>query len=150
MHAHAHATRAPQVVQLIERERQPPLRYVFADTPGQIEIFSWSASGQLVTELLASSRPTVVLFVADAPRCAAPQVFMSHMLQAVSILYKMRLPMVLVRWERGYMLALHTAHHCTPTIHNHSTQHSIHNAAYTTQHTTPSGAGIQQGRRGPP
>lgn len=38
-----------QVIQLVEKPRTPPLQYVFADTPGQIEIFTWSASGQLVT-----------------------------------------------------------------------------------------------------
>ena len=29
-----------------------PLRYVLLDTPGQIEIFTWSASGQIITEQL--------------------------------------------------------------------------------------------------
>eukprot|EP00882_Tetradesmus_deserticola_P010858 GHRQ01011477.1.p1 GENE.GHRQ01011477.1~~GHRQ01011477.1.p1 ORF type:complete len:380 (+),score=160.64 GHRQ01011477.1:586-1725(+) len=89
------ATRFDQVIQLVEKPRSPPLQYVFADTPGQIEIFTWSASGQLVTDLFASSFPTVVLYVVDTPRCTAPQTFMSNMLQAVSILYKTRLPMLL-------------------------------------------------------
>eukprot|EP00882_Tetradesmus_deserticola_P019480 GHRQ01020971.1.p2 GENE.GHRQ01020971.1~~GHRQ01020971.1.p2 ORF type:complete len:205 (+),score=73.89 GHRQ01020971.1:586-1200(+) len=94
------ATRFDQVIQLVEKPRSPPLQYVFADTPGQIEIFTWSASGQLVTDLFASSFPTVVLYVVDTPRCTAPQTFMSNMLQAVSILYKTRLPMLLVSWRR--------------------------------------------------
>jgi GPN-loop GTPase len=34
---------------------------VLLDTPGQIEIFTWSASGQIVTELLAGSMPTAVV-----------------------------------------------------------------------------------------
>eukprot|EP00878_Enallax_costatus_P024564 GHUV01026219.1.p1 GENE.GHUV01026219.1~~GHUV01026219.1.p1 ORF type:complete len:275 (+),score=38.74 GHUV01026219.1:298-1122(+) len=89
------ATRFDQVIQLVEKPRDPPLQFVFADTPGQIEIFTWSASGQLVTELFASSFPTVVVYVADTPRCTAPQTFMSNMLQAVSILYKTKLPMLL-------------------------------------------------------
>jgi hypothetical protein len=38
-----------QVIHLVEKPRDPPLQFVFADTPGQIEIFTWSASGQLVT-----------------------------------------------------------------------------------------------------
>jgi hypothetical protein len=46
---------------------------------------------------MASSFPTVVCYVVDTPRCAAPQTFMSNMLQAVSILYKTRLPLLLVR-----------------------------------------------------
>ena len=32
---------------------------MFIDTPGQIEVFTWSASGQIITETLASSFPTV-------------------------------------------------------------------------------------------
>lgn len=35
-------------------------------------------------------------YVVDTPRCAAPQTFMSNMLQACSILYKTRLPMLMV------------------------------------------------------
>ncbi|KAF6262177.1 hypothetical protein COO60DRAFT_1293600 [Scenedesmus sp. NREL 46B-D3] len=89
------ATRFDQVIQLVEKPRSPPLQFVFADTPGQIEIFTWSASGQLVTDLFASSFPTVVMYVIDTPRCTAPQTFMSNMLQAVSILYKTKLPMLL-------------------------------------------------------
>lgn len=46
---------------LLERPRDPPLRNVLLDTPGQIEIFTWSASGQIVTELLASSFPTAIV-----------------------------------------------------------------------------------------
>eukprot|EP00879_Flechtneria_rotunda_P007023 GHRR01007373.1.p1 GENE.GHRR01007373.1~~GHRR01007373.1.p1 ORF type:complete len:289 (+),score=101.14 GHRR01007373.1:624-1490(+) len=89
------ATRFDQVIRLIEKPRSPPLQYVVADTPGQIEIFTWSASGQLITELFASSSPTVVLYVMDTPRCTAAQTFMSNMLQAVSILYKTKLPLLL-------------------------------------------------------
>ncbi|KIY97580.1 hypothetical protein MNEG_10383 [Monoraphidium neglectum] len=83
------------VVALCEKPRDPPLQYIVADTPGQIEIFTWSASGQLVTELFASGFPTIVAYVIDTPRCAAPQTFMSNMLQAVSILYKTKLPLLL-------------------------------------------------------
>lgn len=74
---------------------EPPLEYILVDTPGQIEIFTWSASGGIITELLASSFATVVCYVVDTPRCAAPPVFMSNMLYALSILYKAKLPMLL-------------------------------------------------------
>eukprot|EP00201_Polytomella_parva_P007376 CAMPEP_0175079380 /NCGR_PEP_ID=MMETSP0052_2-20121109/24785_1 /TAXON_ID=51329 ORGANISM="Polytomella parva, Strain SAG 63-3" /NCGR_SAMPLE_ID=MMETSP0052_2 /ASSEMBLY_ACC=CAM_ASM_000194 /LENGTH=308 /DNA_ID=CAMNT_0016349693 /DNA_START=114 /DNA_END=1037 /DNA_ORIENTATION=+ len=90
------ATRFDQVMKLLEKPRTPPLDYIVVDTPGQIEIFTWSASGTIITELLASGFPTVVAYVADTPRCAHPQVFMSNMLQACSILYKTRLPLLLV------------------------------------------------------
>ena len=49
--------------------------------PHQIEIFTWSASGAIVTELFASSFPTLVAYVVDTPRVTNPQTFMSNMLQ---------------------------------------------------------------------
>lgn len=66
------------------------------DTPGQIEIFTWSASGAIITEAFASTFPTVIAYVVDTPRSESPTTFMSNMLYACSILYKTRLPMVLV------------------------------------------------------
>ena len=95
------ATRFDQVMRLCEKPRDPPLETIVVDTAGQIEIFTWSASGNIVTELFASSFPTVVLYVIDTPRCLSPQTFMSNMMQACSILYKTRLPMVLVRGPAG-------------------------------------------------
>ena len=32
-------------------------RYVIFDTPGQIEVFTWSASGSIITESLVSQQP---------------------------------------------------------------------------------------------
>lgn len=54
------------------------------DTPGQIEIFTWSASGAIITEAFASTFPTMIAYVVDTARSAAPQTFMSNMLQARS------------------------------------------------------------------
>ena len=94
--ANLFATRFDQVVSLLQaRQAAGTLGTVLVDTPGQIEIFTWSASGALVSEALATHFPTCIIFVMDAVRCASPRVFMANMLQAVSILYKMRLPMVL-------------------------------------------------------
>lgn len=84
----------PQVVSIIEN-RADQLDYVLVDTPGQIEIFTWSASGAIITEAFASTFPTVVAYVVDTPRSASPATFMSNMLYACSILYKTRLPLVL-------------------------------------------------------
>lgn len=83
-----------QVISVIER-RAEQLDYVLVDTPGQIEIFTWSASGSIITEAFASTFPTVVAYVVDTPRSASPVTFMSNMLYACSILYKTRLPLVL-------------------------------------------------------
>jgi len=66
------------------------------DTPGQIEIFTWSASGAIITDAVASSFPTVVAYIVDTPRTTAPATFMSNMLYACSILYKTKLPFILV------------------------------------------------------
>jgi GPN-loop GTPase len=56
--------------------------YVILDTPGQIEIFTWSASGAIITDAIASSLPTVVAYIIDTPRTTAPATFMSNMLYA--------------------------------------------------------------------
>ncbi len=56
--------------------------YVLLDTPGQIEVFTWSASGSIIAEALAATFPTVLVYVMDTPRCASPQTFMSNMLYA--------------------------------------------------------------------
>jgi GTPase SAR1 family protein len=66
------------------------------DTPGQIEIFTWSASGSIITETLAATYPTVICYIIDTPRSSSPATFMSNMLYACSILYKTKLPFVLV------------------------------------------------------
>lgn len=89
------ATRFDQVVQLLER-RNGSLDYIFIDTPGQIEVFTWSAGGQIILELLSTTYPTVVLYVTDTPRCRSPTTFMSNMLYASSVLYKSQLPLICV------------------------------------------------------
>uniref|UniRef100_A0A2P2IRG2 GPN-loop GTPase n=1 Tax=Rhizophora mucronata TaxID=61149 RepID=A0A2P2IRG2_RHIMU len=88
------ATKFDEVISVIER-RADQLDYVFVDTPGQIEIFTWSASGAIITEAFASTFPTIVTYVVDTPRSLSPVTFMSNMLYACSILYKTRLPLVL-------------------------------------------------------
>lgn len=56
--------------------------YVILDTPGQIEIFTWSASGAIITDAVAGTLPTVVAYIIDTPRTTAPATFMSNMLYA--------------------------------------------------------------------
>merc|ERR1719343_978161 len=89
------ATKFDQVLALLDK-RAPDLDYVLVDTPGQIEVFNWSASGQIVCDALAVSYPTVVCYVVDTARCAKPVTFMSNMLYACSILYKTKLPFVVL------------------------------------------------------
>ena len=87
------ATRFDQVLSFLESKEK--LENVFIDTPGQIEVFTWSASGSIITTTLAASFPTVLLYVVDTPRTVAPATFMSNMLYACSILYKSKLPFVM-------------------------------------------------------
>ncbi|KZT30227.1 hypothetical protein NEOLEDRAFT_1127164 [Neolentinus lepideus HHB14362 ss-1] len=88
-------TKFDQVLELVEK-RSETVDYVILDTPGQIEIFTWSASGAIITDAVASSFPTVVAYIIDTPRTTAPATFMSNMLYACSILYKTKLPFILV------------------------------------------------------
>lgn len=105
------ATRFDAVLDLLEKRQRgtsdggggdgetAALEYAFFDTPGQIEVFTWSASGSIITESLAAAAelPTALLYVVDMPRCAAnAMTFSSNMLYACSMLYKSRLPLVVV------------------------------------------------------
>lgn len=89
------AIKFDQVMSLLN-ERATSTNHFIADTPGQIEVFTWSSSGTIITESLASSFPTVVIYVMDTARCVSPVTFMSNMLYACSILYKTKLPFIVV------------------------------------------------------
>jgi len=127
------ATKFDEVVTLAEqRANRTNLEYIFVDTPGQIEIFTWSASGAIITELLASTFPTVICYVVDTPRTTSPTTFMSNMLYACSILYKSKLPLVVafnktdianhdfaVEWMKdfeAFELALHPENNYMATL----------------------------------
>lgn len=99
------ATKIDQVLNLLEKRTTPdpnanparkPIKNILVDTPGQIEVFVWSASGTILLESLASSFPTVIAYIIDTPRTSSTSTFMSNMLYACSILYKTKLPMILV------------------------------------------------------
>ncbi|KAH9904014.1 hypothetical protein F4778DRAFT_77182 [Xylariomycetidae sp. FL2044] len=98
------ATKVDQILNLLEKRTvadpsnpsKKPIQNILVDTPGQIEVFVWSASGQILLESLASSFPTVIAYIIDTPRTASTSTFMSNMLYACSILYKTKLPMILV------------------------------------------------------
>ncbi|KAH8731127.1 XPA-binding protein-like protein [Phaeosphaeriaceae sp. PMI808] len=76
--------------------QQQKVKHILVDTPGQIEVFVWSASGEILLSSLASTFPTVIAYVIDTPRTTSTSTFMSNMLYACSILYKTKLPMILV------------------------------------------------------
>jgi GPN-loop GTPase len=96
-------TKIDQILGLMERRSKPgpdsttqPPKHFLVDTPGQIEVFVWSASGSILLESFASSFPTVIAYIIDTPRTSRTSTFMSNMLYACSILYKTKLPMILV------------------------------------------------------
>ena len=98
------STKVDQILNLLEKRTLPDpehpgtkaVKHILVDTPGQIEAFVWSASGTILLESLASSFPTIIAYVIDTPRTASTSTFMSNMLYACSILYKTKLPMILV------------------------------------------------------
>jgi GPN-loop GTPase len=98
------ATKIDQIMGLLEKRATPDpakpntklIEHILIDTPGQIEVFVWSASGAILLDALAASFPVVVAYVIDTPRSASTSTFMSNMLYACSILYKTKLPMILV------------------------------------------------------
>lgn len=89
------STKIDQVIKLVENKRDK-FEHCIIDTPGQIECFVWSASGSIITESFASTFPTVIAYIVDTPRNSSPTTFMSNMLYACSILYKTKLPMIVV------------------------------------------------------
>lgn len=88
-----YSTRFDQVLELLEK-RAPSVDIFLFDTPGQIEVFTWSASGQLITEALSASFPTSIVYVMDSVRCQQPVSFMSNMMYACSVMYKAALPFI--------------------------------------------------------
>jgi len=93
-----YATKFDQVIGILEKRADDKKlsEFLLVDTPGQIEAFTWSASGAILSESLASTFPTVMVFVVDTVRCASsPNTFMSNMLYACSMYYRTRLPLVI-------------------------------------------------------
>ncbi|KAK6443223.1 hypothetical protein LTR95_000047 [Oleoguttula sp. CCFEE 5521] len=92
----APSTTAPAPTSTPDPASQTP-EHIILDTPGQIEVFVWSASGSILLSALSTSFPTVLAYIIDTPRTTQnTATFMSNMLYAISILYKTRLPMILV------------------------------------------------------
>ncbi|KAJ6640534.1 GPN-loop GTPase 1 [Pseudolycoriella hygida] len=89
------STKFVDVVSLIEKAGKD-YNFCVIDTPGQIEVFTWSASGTIITETLSTSFPTIIVYVMDVVRSTNPTTFMSNMLYACSILYKSQLPFIVV------------------------------------------------------
>lgn len=62
--------------------------YIILDTPGQIEAFSWSASGNIVLQKLSENFCVKIFYICDTSRCKNISTLISNMLHACSILCK--------------------------------------------------------------
>ena len=87
------STSIDKVVSILESKDD--LDFVVIDTPGQLEVFSWSASGKLITDSFSIIFPSILIYIIDIPRCNNPNTFSSNMLYALSIMYKMKLPLMI-------------------------------------------------------
>ena len=87
------STNIDKVITLLEKKND--LDFVVMDTPGQLEVFSWSASGKLITDSFSIIFPSILIYIIDIPRCNNPNTFSSNMLYALSIMYKMKLPLLI-------------------------------------------------------
>ena len=87
------STNIDKVISILESKDD--LDFVVIDTPGQLEVFSWSASGKLITDSFSIIFPSILIYIIDIPRCNNPNTFSSNMLYALSIMYKMKLPLVI-------------------------------------------------------
>lgn len=114
-------------------ETTQPL-YTVIDTPGQIEMFTTSVSGQILAQCLAASPNTEVslLYVVDGEKAQSPQCFVSNMVYAASIFYRFKLPLTVIvnksdvegastieKWKNSFEVlseALTTEDFITPTI----------------------------------
>ena len=87
------STNIDKVISILETKND--LDFVVIDTPGQLEVFSWSASGKLITDSFSIIFPSILIYIIDIPRCSNPNTFSSNMLYALSIMYKMKLPLII-------------------------------------------------------
>jgi len=88
------STRFFQIKKMIEKKTPKP-KYVLIDTPGQIEIFTWSAAGSILCESFSSFFPSIFLYLVDLSKTVHPLTFVSNILYSCSILYKTRLPVIM-------------------------------------------------------
>ena len=87
------STNIDKVISILESKED--LDFVVMDTPGQLEVFSWSASGKLISDSFSILFPSILIYIIDMPRCNNPNTFSSNMLYALSIMYKMKLPLII-------------------------------------------------------
>ncbi|XP_065322258.1 GPN-loop GTPase 1-like isoform X2 [Gordionus sp. m RMFG-2023] len=94
-------TKFNQVVDIIATKKGQN-KYVIFDTPGQIEVFNWSASGSIISETLASTFPTIIIYIVDTPAIQSPITFMSNMIYASLNKIDLAEPKFAIEWMRDF------------------------------------------------
>lgn len=89
------ATKIDELDNLMRKKAERTSCYVF-DTPGQIEVFTWSSSGEIISKFFGSAYPTILLYVVDSERCLSPITFVASMLYCCSIMERLELPVIIV------------------------------------------------------
>ncbi|TNJ30723.1 ATP-binding protein [Giardia muris] len=89
------ATRIDELDTLLRRRAERSSCFLF-DTPGQVEVFTWSASGEIIANFFGAAYPTALLYVLDSERCANPVTFVASMMYCCSIIQRMSLPLLIV------------------------------------------------------
>lgn len=89
------ATKIDELDNLMRKKAERTSCYVL-DTPGQIEVFTWSSSGEIISKFFGSTYPTILLYVVDSERCLNPVTFVASMLYCCSIMERLELPIIIV------------------------------------------------------
>ncbi|KAE8303649.1 ATP-binding protein [Giardia duodenalis] len=89
------ATKIDELDNLMRKKAERTSCYV-VDTPGQIEVFTWSSSGEIVSKFFGSAYPTILLYIVDSERCLNPITFVASMLYCCSIMERLELPVIIV------------------------------------------------------
>ena len=87
------STNIDKVISILESKTD--LDYVVMDVSDQLEVFSWSATEKIITDSSYLIFPSIVIYIIGIPQCNNPNTFSSNMLYALSIMYKMKLPLLL-------------------------------------------------------
>ena len=60
------STNIDKAISLLEPKQD--LDFIVIDTPGQLEVFSWSASGKLIADSFSLIFPSILIYIIDMPR----------------------------------------------------------------------------------
>ena len=90
------ATKMNQLIDILETKKDY-YDYILVDVPGQIEVFTWSASGEMIMKSLKTlGIPIEIQYIIDTKKCCKYKSFISSVLYASNVFYKLNTPMKLV------------------------------------------------------